>query len=125
MLAPLHLNEWPTWPELMADIAGIRNQDWFRIEAAAGSRVIVQTMNLTGGADTIVEIYDAAGMLLLATDDNSGDGQASYLEWQPQASDTYHIRVVAAPTSAYGCNVGYDLAVTQNIALFLPLIVRE
>jgi hypothetical protein len=27
MLAPLRLYEWPAWPELVADIAGIRNQN--------------------------------------------------------------------------------------------------
>ena len=79
------------------------DQDWFRFEAVAGSTYLIQTSDLQGSADTILEICDQDGVTLLATDDNSGSGYASRLEWQPPVDGIYFIRITQPPDSPYGC----------------------
>ena len=61
---------------------------------------------------------------MLASDDNSGGGAASQLVWQAPLDGTYFVRVAQAGGSAYGCNAGYQLSMTQLLSLYLPLISR-
>jgi len=107
------------------DIA--QDEDWFRVEAMAGRRYTVQTSNLAVGVNTVVEMYDLDGVTLLASDDNSGERLASYLEWQAPLDGTYFLRIVRTAGSAYGCNAGYELSVTQQeqYNIYLPLVLKN
>jgi hypothetical protein len=84
--------------------------DWFRLEAEAGRRYVIETGNLSAGCDTVMEIYEPDGSTLLAYDDDNGEGAASRLEgliastrtlfiklrhYSPLGKGSYSIRVVS------------------------------
>jgi murein DD-endopeptidase MepM/ murein hydrolase activator NlpD len=101
------------------------DEDWFRLEATAGGKYVVQTSNLAAGVDTTLEIFDRDGLATLASDDNGGGNAASRLEWHAPASGTYFIRVTQAPGSAYGCSASYDVSVSQELWVYLPIALRN
>jgi len=103
------------------DIA--EDEDWFRLEAVAGTDYIIQTDNLTTGVDTVVEIYDLDGLTLLASDDNSGGGAASKLEWQAPLDGIYFLRVAQASGSAYGCDAAYEFSVSQSAITITKTVI--
>jgi len=96
------------------DIA--QDEDWFRLEAAAGKKYVIQTTNLAAGVDTVIEVYNLDGVTFLASDDNSGGGTASRLEWQAPMDGTYFVRVSQTPGSVNGCNAAYKLSVSEATA---------
>jgi murein DD-endopeptidase MepM/ murein hydrolase activator NlpD len=104
------------------DIAG--DEDWFEFAAAAGAEYAIRTTDLAAGVDTVLEIYDADGVTLLASDDNGGDGPASALIWLAPSDGLYFVRVSQAPGSNHGCDGTYRLRLMGSWKLFLPLILR-
>jgi len=101
------------------------DEDWFRLKAVAGGRYVVQTSNLAAGVDTVVQLYNLDGVTLLASDDNSGGGAASRLEWRALLDGTYFLRVYRAPGSAYGCNAAYELNVDGVLHVYLPVLLKN
>lgn len=97
------------------DIA--EDEDWSRFEAIAGRIYVLQTSNMASAVDTVVAVYAPDGVTLLASDDNSGGGRTSRLEWQAPLDGTYFIRVSQAPGSAFGCSATYNLNISQAHAL--------
>jgi hypothetical protein len=104
------------------DIAG--DEDWFEFAAAAGAEYAIRTTDLAAGVDTVLEIYDADGVTLLASDDNGGGGKASSFTWVAPSDGLYFVRVSPAVGSDYGCASSYQLTVMENWRVFLPLIAR-
>jgi len=102
-----------------------QDEDWFKLATVSGKKYVIQTSSLAVGVDTVIEVYDLDGVTLLASDDNSGEGVASRLEWQALLDGTYFIRVVQASGSTYGCNATYGLNVTQVYQRYLPLVLRK
>jgi len=101
-----------------------QDEDWFKLNAVAGYKYLVQTSNLATGVDTILQIYKLDGVTLLASDDNSGGGKASRLVWLAPQSGTYFLRVSQAAGSAYGCSATYQISANQVYPIFLPMILR-
>ena len=66
--------------------------DWLRLEAEAGQLYTVETGQLTGNADTVLELVDAAGTVL-ARNNDSGAALASRLDWSAPADATYFVRI--------------------------------
>ncbi|MBI3855305.1 MAG: PKD domain-containing protein [Planctomycetes bacterium] len=64
------------------------DEDWYSIAAAPGT-LVVETLNLGDGADTLLQLYDAAGTTLLAANDNRS----------PLDPSSQITRVVSAPTT--------------------------
>ncbi|MGC1376745.1 MAG: peptidoglycan DD-metalloendopeptidase family protein [Anaerolineales bacterium] len=91
------------------DIA--QDEDWFQFDAVTGNDYVIQTTNLAAGVDTTLEIYDTDGATLLASDDNSGGGNASSLTWQAPQDGVYFARIVQAPGSSFGCSSTYNFSV--------------
>ena len=65
--------------------------DFYAVTTTAGRTITVST-NGSGQTDTVVAIYSATGERL-ATDDDSGDGFNSYLEFPVPANGTYYVMV--------------------------------
>ncbi|MFC1976392.1 peptidoglycan DD-metalloendopeptidase family protein, partial [Chloroflexota bacterium] len=103
------------------------DEDWFWLDATGGFTYTLQTANLAAGVDTIIEIYDIDGITSLASDDNSGDGLASMLEWVAPQDGTYYVRVGQAPGSTFGCNASYELMtqVEGMKSIYLPIILKQ
>jgi hypothetical protein len=67
--------------------------DWAKLDATAGVTYTLETFNLGDAADTVLCLFDAAGAVQLACDDDSGPGNGSRITWQAPAQDTYTLRV--------------------------------
>jgi murein DD-endopeptidase MepM/ murein hydrolase activator NlpD len=104
------------------DIA--QDEDWFKLDAVAWKKYLIQTSNLAAGVDTLLQVYDQGGVTVLTFDDNSGGGKASRLLWQAPQNGTYFVRVTQTSGSAYGCSATYQLSVMQLNPLYLPLVLR-
>jgi PKD repeat protein len=64
------------------------DEDWYTVDATVGT-LVVETLNLGDGADTLLQLYDATGSVLLDSNDNRTPGDRSSLI----------ARVIAAPTT--------------------------
>lgn len=74
------------------------DEDWVEIELASPSSIVAETSDAGQAGDTILELYDSGGVLL-ASDDDSGDGNFSRIEVGcgsgGLAAGTYYLRVTA------------------------------
>lgn len=102
----------------------VEDEDWFRFAALAGGSYTVATDNLSTGVDTVIELYDQDGRTQLGADDNGNGGLASRLTWKAPSSGTYFVRIIRPSTGVYGCSANYDLSLTQELRIHLPLIQR-
>jgi hypothetical protein len=102
-----------------------QDEDWLYFEAEEQTTYIIESLNLAANVDTLIEIYSRDSATLQASNDNGGQGLASYLEWRAPQAGPYFIRVRRAGQGTYGCRAQYDLRVTiKPIEIFLPLVVR-
>ncbi len=116
----------PTNGEPVNDLFDVaQDEDWFQLEAQAGNKYLVQTPNLAAGVNPIVEVYTVEGVTLLNSNNDSGSGRTSKLEWQAPQDGPYFIRLSRGSGSAYGCNATYQISVTEFHQLYLPLAVRK
>lgn len=71
--------------------------DWYVVNATAGT-LLVETLNLGDGADTLLEVFDAAGAVMLASNDNrSSTDLSSQISMVVVAPTTFRIHVTAQP----------------------------
>jgi PKD repeat protein len=78
----------------VGDHAG--DQDWYTIDATPGT-LVVETLNLGDGADTLMELYDASGTLLLDSNDNrSPTDRSSLITRVITTPTTFRVRVLAS-----------------------------
>ncbi len=85
---------------------GRRDVDLYRIEATAGLVLTAATFRPTGGdiADTRLRIFNAS-LSLVASDDDSGPGDYSLVNYIVSATGTYYVGVSAGPNSGYNPTV--------------------
>lgn len=102
-----------------------QDEDWYALHTEVDSTYEIQTLTLATDVDTIIRIYDADGVTLLASDDNSGSGLSSHLRWSAPASDRFYLRVTQAPGSAFGCDANYEIVVTEQFMALLPIILTR
>ena len=84
--------------------------DWNRFSTVRGATYVMETSNLVGGSDTVLELRRSCGPIL-ATDDNSGSGAASRIEFttdQPGVLDL----LVRQNLNDYDADEGYSLSIT-------------
>ena len=73
----------------------------------------------------IIEIYDIDGLTQLSSDDNSGVGLASRIEWTAPATGVYYLRVSQNSGSSNGCDASYQVSIEGETLLFLPIAIRK
>ncbi|NOZ73320.1 MAG: peptidoglycan DD-metalloendopeptidase family protein [Chloroflexi bacterium] len=100
-------NDWP----LARGLDTPQDTDWVRFDARQGITYTIRTQNLTGSADTILNLYDTDAWTLLASNDNRGDGPASELTWTAPYTGTFFVEVVSAPGGATNCSAAYELVI--------------
>jgi murein DD-endopeptidase MepM/ murein hydrolase activator NlpD len=108
---------------LLFDIS--EDEDWFRLDAVAGALYTLHTQSLAAGVDTMLSIYDLDGLTLLASDDNSGGGRASRLEWRAPRTGIYFVRITPASGSAYGCTATYEVVAIVRYQIYLPIVLKN
>ena len=98
-------------------LSGTDIHDWFAVELSAD--VPANFNSLGGTGDLVAELYDdIAGEVLLAQDDNSGDGRQFSLSFTPPDTKTYYLKVMV---SFLGRTGTYQLSYSQDLP---PLKVR-
>ncbi len=83
---------------------------WARFNACAGRPYTIETSALGPAADTRIELYDGDCATLLASDDDSGGGKASRLNWTAPHDGVYELRIVQADGTS-GDDRDYLLAI--------------
>jgi hypothetical protein len=89
------------------------DQDWFTV-VAGGGKLVIETLNLKDGADTMLELYDATGVTLLASNDNraGGSDKSSRLTRSVKSTTTFRVKVAQVDqVSEFGT---YDLLVQTS-----------
>ncbi len=70
------------------------DKDWLKFAAEAGQTYIMETSNLAGDVDTVLQLYAPDGVSLIGeNDDISPQDQASRLVWTAPANGWYFVRV--------------------------------
>lgn len=87
------------------------DQDWYQFQAIAGVSYTLETLNLGLKADTVMCLYDQAGISQLQCDDDSGAGHGSRLFWIAPSNGAYKLRVVDWDSSVAGPDTRYDIRV--------------
>ena len=100
------------------------DKDWAQFEAQAGYVYVITTENLTplpGGdeyyADTVLELYDDPQDQWIERSDDYGGTYASQIEWLAPQDGTYYVKVYNYNSGIYGCDVGYDLTLSEDQSL--------
>ncbi len=95
------------------DHAFCADADWLRFNGVAGRAVRIETSNLVGGADTIVDVYDVDGVTMLDSNDDGAGNLASLLVFTPAANGVYGVRVHSYG-DLYGGARAYTVSITDN-----------
>ncbi len=91
---------------------GEPDADLFRLETVGGASYTIQTLGLLSDANTSLEVLDADGVTVLASnDDRALDDPSSQIVWTAPRSDTFYVRSTHAPD--YGIYGSYELQVTS------------
>ena len=95
-----------------ADLGGVGDQDWVRFDALGGADYLIKTANLGPQSDTVLEVYDRNLVTLLASNDDSGPGQAATVNFVAPATATYYVRVRHFNAGQTGDGTEYQVSVT-------------
>ncbi len=87
--------------------------DWISFSACSGRNYTIETSSLGTLCDTVLELYGPDCGSLLTSDDNSGTGSASLINWAAPANGVYHIKVLQADSTT-GTGRTYDIALTGS-----------
>jgi len=93
------------------------DKDWFAFEATTGGTYQFQT-TLGTLNDTRITVYGTDGTTVLASDDNSGSGLASLLQWTAAQSGFYFVQVDHPTDFSTG---SYSLLATQIVTVGTPV----
>lgn len=88
------------------------DQDWVTFAASPDYSYRLETLNLSSGTDTVLELYGTDGTTLIASNDDT-TGLASLINFRPTASGTYYLKSqqfggTGSPAFAY------DLRITRT-----------
>jgi hypothetical protein len=88
--------------------------DWMSFMATAGAQYVVTTEALGAASDTVLELVDADGEVVLAySDDAAGTGYASQIRWHAESSGRRYLRVRQWDPGAFGCGTNYALRMIE------------
>ncbi len=119
------------------DFHAPNDEDWVSVELRAGTVYRFFTAALEANSDTHLSLFNAAGTVQLAANDDDGS-PASRLDWTPAASGRYLLRLrhsswrgytyepggrARYQPPVYGAGTGYLLYATTNLLLGRPAFV--
>jgi hypothetical protein len=102
------------------------NPDYFQVWLWSGRRYRLET-TVTPGVDTVIYLFTPGATddsQFVASDDDSGEGLGSQIEWEP-SSDGFHIvRVVNIALLPHDTDETYKLSVIDLFHAYLPIVVN-
>lgn len=102
------------------------DRDVVRFPAVAGATYTLATVDLFGGADTVLTLLDQDGTTTIAANDDDLDAWptlASKIVWTAPATGTYYAAVHEF-TGRNGCR-GYDLKITGGAQSYVPAVLQR
>lgn len=115
--------------------------DWLALAVAPGQTYTIRTLNLTDRMDTLICLYDSAGVAQLVCDDDGGDEPfTSRIVRSFDTAGLYLVSVTHRDPSIGGCDVGYEIEATATVftptvtptatptpgtVLYLPIIMAD
>lgn len=101
---------------------GVGDRDWVTFYAEAGGTYTIETANLNGLTDTVLELYSGDGVSLLASNDDIDypANVASRIVWQAPASGWYAAVVYQWGNRIAGDDVRYTLHLGAEIPTPTP-----
>ena len=100
------------WDRLF-DVA--EDEDWFQVEAVAGTSYQVAVEITAGEVALLAEVYDRDGLTRI--ENRRGPGN---LTWTAAEAGSYFVRVAPEAGSEVGCEAGYRLSITPTSTTSLP-----
>jgi len=97
------------------------DEDWFAVQLVAGQAYTFRTYDLAANADTYLYLYDRDGRALIAANDD-GDALASRINWTPDTTGTYYLRVNHWNPTAGGCATAYTVAFAPDSPPEIPVL---
>ena len=93
------------------DLVGAPDVDFFRFDAVAGATYTIETLNLLSDSNTALELRDADGTTILASNnDRSAEDASSLITYTPTQAGRRYVRAVhQADFGIYG---SYDLRIS-------------
>jgi hypothetical protein len=100
------------------------DKDWIWFEPTVGAKYEIETTNLLGSADTVIELWRQCSEML-EEDDDSGEGLASLLVYDAVAQDQggLSVKIQELGDTNYSIGKGYD--VTVKITANPPACTRS
>ena len=89
------------------------DEDWVRFDMEAGRIYVIQTGDLVGGADTIIQLYAPDCVVMLAENDDYGGELWSRIEWTATVAGSYAVRIINYDPTIAGPGVGYIMSVQE------------
>ena len=86
------------------------DQDWFKVDLAAGQTYVLRTGDLSQDMDTILALFDRDGTSEIANNDDSNQGAGGLTSWishTVQTAGTYYLRVTHYDATAQGTYAVY------------------
>lgn len=89
------------------------DEDWFRFSGVGGNQYRIETLNLGGGNDTILTLYDSSLTQLAIDDDGSPEFRASLINYVASNSGTYYVKATRfLGFRSFGYT--YDVRITRD-----------
>src|SRR3989339_255232 len=78
------------------EVSSAGDADWLKFNATVGSKYLVKTSNLTGGADTTLYVYSTDATTLAGCNDDTSwsSDQTSSVLFIPNSNGTYYLKIL-------------------------------
>ncbi len=86
------------------------DRDWLVFEAEEGRAYVIETSNLGGEVDTVVELYDEQGNELASDDDGGDEFLASRLWWVATEGGSMYVKIRSFSEGEGGPGTAYDVS---------------
>ena len=88
------------------------DMDWVQFHAVKDTLYTIETINLEGRCDTVIDIFDTDGITPVAEIDLGGIGDEEQLFWISQKTGLFFIRVRHNDPNIQGADTGYSLQIS-------------
>lgn len=88
--------------------------DWVRFSGFAGRPYTFHAEDVQGNCDPVVELYDSAGSLPIATWDDNGVGEVETAAWDCTTTGVYYWKVYNYDPLSYGTGTGYTVRLEES-----------
>ena len=106
-------------------ICGLGDQDWLSLSVQAGKVYQIMTSNLGSDTDTLLGVYNAAGILLAENNDAfPGLVRSSYLIYTAPTNGTIYLKIMHTDARIGGNAVSYDVIAAVVQLSFVPVAAK-